>query len=329
MSGYAAWKAAQRKARRTPIERMRDRLLRDSGFVDIEPGGELINEFGKRSTDAQDIEFARENADGAREILRHPELTKQQREIWRLTIEDATYSEIAEKVGCSFRAVSASIDRAHALMLCPQWEQYEMAKNEKRGRGRPPTIHLHGVDGLTKCGKSVEKNRYATATREPNCAACGVAKVARAKAVRAVKAAAAPAKRRGRPPGRKRAMEAIPDMPGEAMIGFAPLDIPAEPMSAVEFTDLETSIAFGVQNAHKKIVEIHQHGGALTSAHVADNERAVHTLLSVRKSELEYIKAGNVPGKGAPASDEKVREAIGESAGKALMSTAANQTSQQ
>lgn len=99
-----------------------------------------------------------------------------------------------------------------------------------------------------------------------------------------------------RPPPKRRRRE-TEDEPAP-LVGLCP----------VPFQDLETSITFGVETAHRKIVELHSKD-FLSSDDVADNERAVHTLLAVRKSELEYLK-GKVPPKPVKP-DEEVRAMAG------------------
>lgn len=180
-----------------------------------------MNEFGSRAADAKNLAFAGEMADAARAILRHPGLRGRDRAVWREHCNGATYAEIARTVRCSYRDVSAAIDRAQALMLRPNWEQATMRKPKKRRQGV--------------------------------------------------------------------------------------LDPPPETIELAPFQDIEATIEVGVHNAHRKIVEISQRT-LLSSDDVADNERAVHTLLAVRKSELEYLR-GRVPPKD-PAPDDKVRAAI-------------------
>lgn len=81
-----------------------------------------------------------------------------------------------------------------------------------------------------------------------------------------------------------------------------------------EFVDAETTIEMGVKNAHRKIVELFEKP-ALDSDDIADNERAVHTLLAARRSELEYLK-GKLPAY-PPAGDDQVREVIDKAKGEA------------
>jgi hypothetical protein len=73
------------------------------------------------------------------------------------------------------------------------------------------------------------------------------------------------------------------------------------------FQNLERSIALGAHNAHRVIVNIHGKS-AISGDDVGDNERAVRTLLNVRKSELDYLRLGV---RGAPASDDEIRKIAG------------------
>jgi hypothetical protein len=78
-----------------------------------------------------------------------------------------------------------------------------------------------------------------------------------------------------------------------------------------EFVDLEATIQMGVEVAHRKIVELHGKA-ALESEDVLDNQRALQTVLAVRSSELEYLKAKQPPY--PPATDAQVQGFISSAA---------------
>lgn len=241
-----------------------------------------------RAQDTQDLVFAGEMAEAAREILTHPGLTSRERRVWKLFTNHATYEQIAAEIRCSYRDVSAIIDRVHSLMLHPTNEKEtdmkkaKRAKGNKRGAGRPPTMHVKGADGLTVCGKAAAADRLTTVSKT-NCKTCMLARGTESPPVLVLTDEAA------------------------RLVGFEPLEIPAQPID--DFRDLESTIEIGVRNAHRKIVEI-SGNHALSSADVADNERAVHTLLSVRRGELEYLKRGYAPGTPAQAPEKAVTEKI-------------------
>jgi len=269
------------------FEALRRYWYRKAGVEDIEPGDLLIHERGSRAADAQDIAFAGEMADAARDILRHPALTPRQRAIWRLHVQDSTYAEIAKKVGCSFRDVSASLDAVQALMLKPTMEEQTMGK--RKGPGRPPTMHVAAADGMTVCGRKAVKGRLTTPDKS-NCkdgCATGNAAARPAKSARAAK-----------PPRNKPAATEAPPAPMFVIPPEAP-ELPA-------FVDLETSVDLAGMNAHRKIAEISLKP-ALTSNDVEDNKRACDTLLAIRASEMKVLRD---PRRTAPADDAEVQAKI-------------------
>lgn len=71
----------------------------------------------------------------------------------------------------------------------------------------------------------------------------------------------------------------------------APKAKPPKDEAAEVFRDLERTIELGVHNAHRVITDINTRS-AYTTDDVENNERAVRTILNVRKSELEYLRLG-------------------------------------
>lgn len=71
--------------------------------------------------------------------------------------------------------------------------------------------------------------------------------------------------------------------------------------------DLEDTIALGARNAHRVIANIHTRQGE-TPEDVENNERAVRTVLAIRKSEWEYMQRLR-PTHGAP--EDEVRRVAG------------------
>lgn len=299
----------------TQLARLTRRWYRKAGLEDdAERGGMLVHETGDRSADAQDIGFAGEMADAARDILTHPQLTRKQRRIWRLHVSGGTYDSIARTVKCSFRSVSATLDLVQGLMLRPGQPETPKGKLKMaNGKpGRPAAVHMR--DGRSAlCGKDVDKSVLTNDRTGVTCSKCLVAMGGKAKlktpgrVKTAPKIAAAP-KRRGRPP--KVARETSGEV-GSYAHAFE-VTIPPEVEEAAqraseEFTDLETSIGYGVEIAHRKLIELRTTGelspGDLTAA-----ERCTALLLNVRKSELELHKA-KLPGL-TPAPADKVRETI-------------------
>jgi hypothetical protein len=265
-----------------------------------------------RAQDTQDPVFSGEMAEAAREILTHPGLTSRERRTWKLFTNHATYEQIAAEIRCSYRDVSAIIDRVQALMLHPTTEKEtdmkkpKKSKTNSRGAGRPPTMHVKGADGLTACGKAAASDRLTTAGKT-NCKACmmslGVAShpVTAPKQARHVDRVTLP-----------NTMN-IPGITKGQMLDFEPLTIPGDEAAAWsapnDFIDLESTIEIGVKNAHRKIVEI-SGNPVLSSADVSDNERAVHTLLSVRRGELDYLKRGLTGAAPSPAKEAEVVKQI-------------------
>ena len=93
--------------------------------------------------------------------------------------------------------------------------------------------------------------------------------------------------------------------PGEAIPAKrAEKDLVASKDLAV---DLEDTIALGAANAHRVITNIFD-TKANDAESVENNERAVRTVLAIRKSEWEYLQRTR-PGTGAP--DEEVRKVAG------------------
>lgn len=84
-----------------------------------------------------------------------------------------------------------------------------------------------------------------------------------------------------------------------------PSEKPASPH--VEMPDLEDSVALGALNAHRVIQSIHARKGE-SAEDVENNERAVRTVLAIRKSEWEYMQRLK-PERGAP--DDEVRRIAG------------------
>lgn len=84
--------------------------------------------------------------------------------------------------------------------------------------------------------------------------------------------------------------------------------------SAEAFADVEATLEMGIKIAHRKIAELYTKP-ILESDDMADNERAVHTLLAVRRSELDYLKR-NVPPYPS-ASDDDVRAELDKAGGRA------------
>lgn len=205
-------------------------------------------------------EHTQEMVEAALRVMEHPLLTSTEQEIWRLWCENYTYPEITAAMSCSNRAVQHTVDKCKTLMLSPDGPWTE-----------PPPA----PDG----------GKY-TPLPEP-------AKRPRGRPTKAQKAAERKAV--GIPP------EVPPIVGPEAPIEGELCLIPpnAELSTEERFADLERSIEMGVETAHRKIVELHRKS-YLTHDDIEANERALRTMISVRKAELEYLRATN------PAAARKV-----------------------
>lgn len=218
------------------------------------------------SRDAQvAAEHVQQMADAALRIMEHPLLTSTEQEIWRLWCEGEGYAAITAAMSCSNRAVQHTVDKCKTLMLQPDGPWAEPPPAPDGGKYTPlPAKPKRPRGRPTKAQKAAER------------------------------------KAAGIPPEVPPIVGATPTEELDVIAGELCLVPPnAELTTEERFADLEKSIEMGVETAHRKIVELHRKP-YLTHDDIEANERALRTMISVRKAELEYLRATN------PAAARKV-----------------------